>query len=734
MQQQKLKNKKFKGNIKKTKRENFKFKDYKIQELRNYVLNSQINIAMELRKGNFELVKKQIKILTRSDKARAYAVYLTSYASLKKGFRSPGLSKIKPKTNKEYNQLIKQLWLIVKKPHNYKASPLSRKMVPKPNAPPAVGRRGERPISVPTYIDRALQTLYKFVLEVFQEETADLNSFGFRPYRSPGWAVKAATLAIWSRKTWGPPRYAVEFDIAKCFDTISHEYIINEVGNFQYKNQRFQLIPKGILEQWLKCGFVYSDGAPDQPVLPTTGVPQGGPISPVISNMVFNGLEIYIKEYLQLNKTLEKSNIQLNKREGSNIKLTPIEFSYNGTPLFCSLTGATNSNIAEAMENLSFAPAKQRKIPYQITDTNQRSLHGWSCTPIDKELLTKEARKLSDKRNWCYTARFADDVTFLCYSENTVKLGFEAMTKFLEPRGMKLNTEKSVVKNLEQEGFNMLGYTVYCKKGKIAPKALCLPNPSKVLRFAKFLQKVKILLNEYKNLENCFLKLNSVLRGFCNYYSTGNSSRTFSTLNYKLWHMVYKMFWKKYSYYKTFKRGSQKLAKKALSKYIWTNHLKPYKNYSKWWFVKRTIKNKRYKESSIYLYAPASTKVATPAIATKRKDQPDLSLSAYHPDDRLILEEKAIGWKKGLVQKLLMKARGRCQSCNCSLVSGETNYERHHIKPVSLAGSFTEKNLVVLCRECHKDITNAVITNNLSQINNYESKSLLDFFTEGEEN
>jgi retron-type reverse transcriptase/5-methylcytosine-specific restriction endonuclease McrA len=723
VQQQKIIKKKSNlGNVRKTKKESFKFKNYKIQELREHVLNSQINIAMELRKGNFELVKKQIKALTRSDKARAYAVYLTIK---KKGFRSPGLSKRKPKTNKEYNQLIKQLWLIVKKPQNYKASPLSRKMVPKPNG-------GERPISVPTYIDRALQTLYKFVLEVFQEETADLNSFGFRPYRSPGWAVKATTLAIWSRKTWGPPCYAVEFDIAKCFDTISHEFIMNEVGNFQYKSQRFQLIPNEILEQWLKCGFVYTDRSPDQPVLPTTGVPQGGPISPVISNMVFNGLENFIKEYIQLNtEQMKPLENKLNRRGGSNIKLTPIEFSYNDKPLFCSLKGATNSDIAKSMEQLSFAPAKQRKIPYQITDGNTRSLYGWSCTPIEKNLLNKEAQKLSNKQNWCYIARFADDVTFLCYNENIIKLGFEAMTKFLDPRGMKLNTEKSVVKDLKKEGFNMLGYTIHCKKGKVAPKALCLPNPKKL---EKFLQKVKILLNENKNLENCFLKLNSVLRGFCNYYSTGNSSKTFSTLNYRLWHMVYKMFWKKYSFYKTFKKGSQKLDKKKLSKYIWTNHLRPYKYYSKWWFVKRSSKSKRYKDPFIYLYAPQTTKVATPAIILKRMDQPNLSLSAFHPDDRLILEEKAIGWRKGLDQKLLAKAGGRCQACDCSLVSGETNYERHHIKPVSLSGSFTLKNLAVLCRECHRDITNAVSTNNLSLIKKYETKSLLEGLSSAQNN
>lgn len=90
-----------------------------------------------------------------------------------------------------------------------------------------------RPLSVPSYLDRALQHLYLIVLDVFQEELSERNNYGFRPFRSPGWAAKAVTLHIWSRKKFLPPKFAIELDIKKCFDTINHKFIINNVGTLQ---------------------------------------------------------------------------------------------------------------------------------------------------------------------------------------------------------------------------------------------------------------------------------------------------------------------------------------------------------------------------------------------------------------------------------------------------------------------------------------------------------------------
>jgi retron-type reverse transcriptase len=248
----------------------------------------------------------------------------------KKGFRSKGFSETIPSTNEDYGNLIKELWQIIKKPNLYKSKPLKRTLVPKPKG-------GLRPISVPTYIDRALQHLFRFGLDVVCEEYSDPNSFGFRPFRSPGWASKAVTLAFWSRKNFGPPSFAIEFDVAKCYDTIDHDYILNHAGIIKIQEKNLITIPREILTQWLKCGYILSDDK-GKTILETTGVPQGGPISPTICNIVFNGLEPFMKQQIDENEHVIKDAFQ-EKNSEMGIKW---EFSFNGEPIFCNLPSAKN--------------------------------------------------------------------------------------------------------------------------------------------------------------------------------------------------------------------------------------------------------------------------------------------------------------------------------------------------------------------------------------------------------
>lgn len=268
---------------KKLKKEIYRPFGLKIKEIRDTVLNYQLKLAKEIRNKNYLLASKTIKILTNSLAARAYALYLVLS---KKGYRSMGLSKIKPATNSEYEAIIEELKTYCKNPSSYKSTPLSRKMVPKPKG-------GLRPISVPSYTDRAIQTLFQFALEVCSEELQGPQSFGFRRYRSPGWGQKAVTLAVWSRKGFGPPKRAVLFDIKGCYDNISHQYIMDNCSSIRFKDGMVEVIPKEILNQWLTCGYILVDD-PGQGILPTSGVPQGGPISPTIANIVLAGFETHV--------------------------------------------------------------------------------------------------------------------------------------------------------------------------------------------------------------------------------------------------------------------------------------------------------------------------------------------------------------------------------------------------------------------------------------------------------
>jgi RNA-directed DNA polymerase len=121
--------------------------------------------------------------------------------------------------------------------------------------------------------DRAIQALYKLVLEPVAETTADPNSYGFRRERSPADAIEQCfTTLAWQRSaTW-----VLEGDIRACFDEISHEWLLTNIP-----------LETGILRKWLKAGYI------EKEVFHPTeaGTPQGGVISPVLANMALDGLE-----------------------------------------------------------------------------------------------------------------------------------------------------------------------------------------------------------------------------------------------------------------------------------------------------------------------------------------------------------------------------------------------------------------------------------------------------------
>ena len=106
-------------------------------------------------------------------------------------------------------------------------------------------RKGEgkwRPLGIPTMKDRAMQALHLLTLDPISETLADMNSYGFRPYRSCADAIQRCFMVLCKETS---SQWILEGDIKGCFDNISHQWVLDNIP-----------MDKKILEKWLKAGFV----------------------------------------------------------------------------------------------------------------------------------------------------------------------------------------------------------------------------------------------------------------------------------------------------------------------------------------------------------------------------------------------------------------------------------------------------------------------------------------------
>ena len=130
--------------------------------------------------------------------------------------------------------------------------------------------------------DRALQALVKLALEPEWEARFEPNSYGFRPGRSCQDAIEAIFVSI-NKKD----KYVLDADIAKCFDRINHEALLNKLETSPTIRRQ--------IRSWLKAGVM--DG---KQLFPTSeGTPQGGVISPLLANIALHGMEERIKQYAE---------------------------------------------------------------------------------------------------------------------------------------------------------------------------------------------------------------------------------------------------------------------------------------------------------------------------------------------------------------------------------------------------------------------------------------------------
>ena len=260
----------------------------------------------------------------------------------------------------------------------YQPSPVRRVEIPKP------GGNGVRLLGIPTVRDRVVQTTLKLLLEPIFDPHFSPHSYGFRPGRSQHQAVEAAQRIVNSGKP-----YVVDIDLSKFFDRIHHDRLIARMGQRIDDKRILRLV--GIM---LRSGVMINGVVnPSQ-----EGAMQGGPLSPLLSNIVLDeldqelekrGLEfcrfaddcnIFVKSQKAAERVMEKVSQFIEKKLKLKVNQDKSKVARSDKVKFLGFT-VVNGTIAIAHKALQTAMDKVKALTprgtHKTLETNIKEINQW---------------------------------------------------------------------------------------------------------------------------------------------------------------------------------------------------------------------------------------------------------------------------------------------------------------------------------------------------------------------
>ena len=283
---------------------------------------------------------------------------------VKKNKGAPGVDKMTVQEVEEWFNQYKEELISKILNKQYKPMPVKRVYIPKPNGK-------QRPLGIPTVVDRVIQQAMLQVLSEIYEPIFSDHSYGFRPNRS---AMEEVLGYLNDGYEW-----IVDLDIEKFFDTVNHDKLISILRERVNDSRTLHLIRAYLQAGVLDKGLVRSS---------TIGTPQGGPISVILSN-------IYLDKF---DKELESRNLRFARYADDCIIFVKSEMSANR--VMKSVTSWLERKLflkVSATKTKVVRPTKGQFLGF----TFYKAKTVWKCTPTKdrKKRLYSNIQKYLERKH-----------------------------------------------------------------------------------------------------------------------------------------------------------------------------------------------------------------------------------------------------------------------------------------------------------------------------------------------
>ena len=301
---------------------------------------------------------------------------------------SAGVDKI---TAKEYaknlNGNIKDIVDALKN-KKYHAKLVKRVEIPK-------GNGKVRPLGIPSVSDKILQNAVSMILKAIYEPEFLKSSYGYRPNVGAGMAVKDLSKEL----QFGRYGYIVEADIKGFFDNIDHDWLVKML---EYKINDKAFI--GLIKKWLKAGILDVDGLVKHPI---TGCPQGGCVSPILSNIYLHYvLDLWFEKIVKSRAVGEAYICRYADDFVCAFRYKEdAEKFYNVLPKRLSKFGLELS--IEKTNIISFSRFREEKLSFEFLGFEYR----WGSSLQGKDIVKRRTSRkklrqsISNMNDWCKSNR-----------------------------------------------------------------------------------------------------------------------------------------------------------------------------------------------------------------------------------------------------------------------------------------------------------------------------------------